>query len=258
MSKKGTYSTKDRQRWREQLEVAIAQSRTIIEARTFKKGWSTKAQPVLLRCNDGKDYVVKGRNAGRQIINEQIVARLGLLLGAPVTDVQFVDLTKLIEIEKNLAHISYEIAHGSAFVPDCFDSRDLIATSNIENRSRLALLAVLYGWTKANDHQFLFKTTLPRLIYSVDHGHFFPNSPNWAVEDLLEADNAQVDTFLSKECHFTSPEINQALDALVNINEEAVIKIVALPPVEWGITIEERTMMIEYLIRRQRNLLALR
>lgn len=87
MSQEINYSTDDRQRWREQLEIAIAQPRTIIEARTFKKGWSTKAQPVLLKCSDGKDYVVKGQNAGRQIINEQIVARLGLLVGAPITEV---------------------------------------------------------------------------------------------------------------------------------------------------------------------------
>ncbi len=250
--------TADRQRWRQQLEIAIAQPRTIIEARTFKKGWSTKAQPVLLKCSDGKDYVVKGQNAGRQIINEQIVARLGLLLGAPITEVQIVDLAKLIEVERNLAHLSSGTAHGSLFVPNCFDSRDLLATSDDMNRPRLALLAVLYGWTEASDRQFLFSNTRPRLIYSVDHGHFFPNSPDWTVEDILETDNVQLDAFLFRECNFTPIEINQSLDALAQIDEEAVVKIVGVPPVEWGITIEERVMMVEYLIRRQRNLLALR
>ena len=149
---------------------------------------------------------------------------LGLLLGAPVTNVQIVDLTRLIEVEKNLTHLSFGTAHGSVFVPDCFDSRDLIATSDARNRSRLALLAVLYGWTEASDRQFLFSNTRPRLIYSVDHGHFFPNSPNWTVENLLEANNAQVDKFFSKECNFTPAEINQALDALAQINEARIIR----------------------------------
>ncbi len=70
MSKEANYLRKEHQRWREQLEVVIAQPRTIVKARTFERGWNTKAQPVLLRCTDGKDYVVKGQNAGRQIVNE--------------------------------------------------------------------------------------------------------------------------------------------------------------------------------------------
>lgn len=252
------YSSINRQRWREQLEIAIAQPRTIIEARTFKRGWQTKAQPALLRCSDGKDYVVKGQNAGRQIVNEQIVSRLGLLLGAPVTEVQIVDITKLLEVEKNLNHMATGTAHGALFVPDCFDSRDLLATSDKENRSRLVFLAVLYGWTGANDRQFLFRNTPPRLVYSVDHGHFFPNSPNWTVQDLLDNYYAQPDIFLSEECSFTPQEINQALDVLSHVKEAEIIDTVAFPPTDWGITIDERIMMVEYLIKRQQSLLALR
>jgi len=259
VGKKANYSTKDRQRWMELLEILIAQPRTIVQARTYKSAWRTNAQPVLLRCNDGKDYVVKGQNAGRQIINEQIVARLGLLLGAPVVEPQIVEISaEFIEIEKNLAHIPAGTAHGSLYLEDCFHTRDLIATDEPKNRSRLSLMALLYGWVYAGDQQFLFKNDPPRLIYSVDHGHFFPNGADWMVKDLVEIEDAQIDPYLLSNCNFTSLEVRQALDALAKIHEEEIIRVVAYPPEEWDITINERTMMIEYLITRKESLLKLR
>jgi hypothetical protein len=246
-------------RWKTLLEVAIDQPRQTVQALDFIEAKSTKAQPVILECNDGREYVVKGQNAGRQIVNEQIVARLGLLLGAPIPETKIVEIPdELIKLEKKLAHIHSGTAHGSLYLRDTYFDRCLIATSEDVNRLRLALLAVLYGWAGANDQQYLFTNKPPRLIYSIDHGHFFPNSPNWTANDLATAQNAQLDPVLVSACNFTPLEIDQALEALVNINEGEIIDAVAYPPTEWGITIDERTMMLQYLIKRQIQLSTLR
>jgi hypothetical protein len=246
-------------RWKTLLEVAIDQPRQTVQALDFIEAKSTKAQPVILECNDGREYVVKGQNAGRQIVNEQIVARLGLLLGAPIPETKIVEIPdELIKLEKKLAHIHSGTAHGSLYLRDTYFDRCLIATSEDVNRLRLASLAVLYGWAGANDQQYLFTNKPPRLIYSIDHGHFFPNSPNWTVNDLATAQNAQLDPVLVSACNFTPLEIDQALEALVNINEGEIIDAVAYPPTEWGLTIDERTMMLQYLIKRQIQLSTLR
>jgi hypothetical protein len=248
-----------RSRWKTLLEVAIDQPRQTVQALDFIEAKSTKAQPVILECNDGREYVVKGQNAGRQIVNEQIVARLGLLLGAPIPETKIVEIPdELIKLEKKLAHIHSGTAHGSLYLRDTYFDRCLIATSEDVNRLRLALLAVLYGWAGANDQQYLFTNKPPRLIYSIDHGHFFPNSPNWTANDLATAQNAQLDPVLVSACNFTPLEIDQALEALVNINEGEILEAVAYPPTEWGITIDERTMMLQYLIKRQIQLSTLR
>lgn len=120
----------------------------MIEARTYWKAWRTKSNPVLLQCADGKKYVVKGKQAGRQIVNDQIVARLGLAIKAPVGNPQIINISQeLIDIEPNLENFGSGAAHGTEFIPNCIDQWTLIATSEPENRIRLATLALLYGYS---------------------------------------------------------------------------------------------------------------
>ena len=80
-------------------------------------GWRTKAEPVLLKCNDGREYVVKGQQAGRQIVNDQITARLGFAIGAPVGEPKIVEVSaELIAIEPRLSHIPSGTAHATLFI----------------------------------------------------------------------------------------------------------------------------------------------
>lgn len=226
----------------------------IIEARTYLKGWRTKSNPVLLKCEDGKQYVVKGRQADRQRINDQIVARLGLIINAPVGNPKIINVSQdLIDIEPNLKNFGIGTAHGTEFIPNCFDQWSLIATSEPENRIRLVTLALLYGWTHANDHQFIFRKLPPRIIYSVDHGHFFPNPPNWKIEHLEQDSPATLDTYFDC-CNFVHAELEKIYDILKDVTDNMIIEVVASPREEWGITITERLGMINYLINRKKEL----
>ena len=245
-----------REDWKQQLNDALSRPETAISATTFRKGWRTKAEPVLLKCQDGREYVVKGQQAGRQIVNDQITARLGFAIGAPVGEPKIVEVSaELIAIEPRLSHIPSGTAHATLFIPDCFDSWELIATSEPKNRSRFVLLAVLYGWVYANDIQFIFNKNPPRLVYSVDHGHFFPGGPNWTECDLIPAPQAELNSYLRENCNFTPDEISSALRALSSVSEETIIQAVAAPPNEWGLTLDERVTLVEYLTRQQQQLL---
>lgn len=240
--------------WKSWLEQYAIQPIQPLKAITFRRAWRTKAQPVLLQCEDGRNYMVKSQQAGRQIVNDQIVARLGEFLGAPIGRPKIIEIIPdLVEIEPQLAHISPGIAHGTCFIERCFDSYELIATSENENRLRLMLLAILYGWVQANDRQFLFNTSPPRLIHSVDHGHFFPNGPDWTTADLSSASKARLDPYFTK-CDFTLDEIAEGRHSLEQITPEHLIRAVASPPDQWGITIKERVALVKYLTKRKEEL----
>ena len=116
------------------------------------------------------------------------------------------------------------------------------------------LLATLYGWTYANDHQFLYNRQPPRLMYSVDHGHFFPNPPNWRIDDLLNVSPAILDPYF-QDCKFSQQELTHAYEKLNFIDTMKIVQSVAIIPTEWGFTMEERLAMIEYLHIRQKQLL---
>jgi hypothetical protein len=60
-------------------------------------------------------------------------------------------------------------------------------------------------------------------------------------------------------CSFSreSPEIINALEQLDQVSEDQIIQAVAAPPNEWGLTMEERVTMVEYLVKRQKELINL-
>ena len=243
--------------WRVDLEQALQQPPKPLQAIEYRRQWRTKSQPFLLECEDNHDYVVKTLDyGGRQLINDQLVARLGILLTAPVGQPELILIpSELINAEYRLQNIQTGLAHGCQWIPNCIDEWNLIATSQPENRLRLVLLATLYGWTMANDHQFLFHRDPPRLIYSVDHGHFFPSPPNWQINDLINSPVAKLDQFFS-DCHFTVDELRQAATKLRAISEIQIIQTVASIPVDWSLTIEERIVMINFLVNRQQEILS--
>src|SRR5258708_10604242 len=79
-----------------QIAAEFGQRPTPIKATTYIRKWDTNSKPVALMCEDGATYVVKALQAaradmGRVLVNEQIVARLGRLIHAPVPHFAFID-----------------------------------------------------------------------------------------------------------------------------------------------------------------------
>lgn len=241
-----------------QLEHWAAQREIATHAITFLKCFPTSTQPALLRCDDGQDYVVKGMQAGRYAVNDHIVAQLGTMMKAPVSHPKLIEVSdELIEIEPKLSHFQAGPAHGSTFISGCFDSYCCSEVKIPDNQLRLAHLSVLYGWILAYDHQFLYQKSPPQLIYSVDHSHFFPLSTDggmWNIEALKLAHPATLDS-LFDICNLKLNETKQALRNLASVSKEDILKAVASVPDEWGITMDERIAMTEYLIQRQQDLL---
>ena len=175
--------------WDRLLDDARATPPNPVEARTYRLSFPTLSKPVLLKCEDGLEYVVKGSQLGRSVFNEQVIGRLGTALGVPVCEVMLVDVPpELIERNKPaMDHIAPGLAHGCRFIPDCVGAMQITHINEPANRERYARLALFYGWIVAKYHQFIYKAKAPHVVYSCDHGEFFPRGPEWTEESLAEA-----------------------------------------------------------------------
>jgi hypothetical protein len=257
MSYSAETEQESRERRRIALERAIAEAEEPTILITFRHQWESAARPFLARGINGQEYVVKGQQAGRQIINDQIVARLGVIMGAPVGQPCIVEISEdLISEDLQFSYLTPGTAHATRYIPNCFDDiEERHYTAQSENRPRFALLSVLYGWVYANDYQFIYQKARPNLVYSVDHGHFFPNGPEWRENNLLNAPSAGINQRLARACQLKLEEIEPALLALNAVDEQNIVQAVASPPQEWSLTLDERVTLVEYLLRRQQELL---
>ena len=257
-----TYSTEPDQDPAELIEVARSTRPLPLQAKTYLgKRRSSFSNPVDLMCNDSNVYVVKGRQAGRAdvsraIVNDHIVGRLGTLLDAPVPQIALVEIpSELIAAQPEMQHIIPGIAHGSRSVEGVSEKLQIQHHDLSENRSRFVLLAVLFGWTVANDRQFFYNKAEPYLVYSFDHGHFFPGGPNWTEASLVQHQDARLDQHITQACSLLDEEIRDAVEQLRKIDDRAIAEVVAGPPDEWGLTQAERVALFKYLTGNRDSLL---
>lgn len=156
---------------------------------------SSMCQPW--ECESGSEsFVVKFPKIGqtlhqRSFAAEQVVARLGELIGAPVGVPHVVRCNQsIMSLEAELKDYSGEACHATEKVEDLLKE----VKSNYElgrskrDREEAGQLAVLYGWCVAGDRQFLQIKDKGASdfggIVSVDHGLFFPAAQNWSAADL--------------------------------------------------------------------------
>jgi hypothetical protein len=235
--------------WESLLANPAPQQPTVVVAQTFENRFHTASQPVLLACDDGNEYVVKSPHAGRMIVTDQIVGRIGSAAGAPVGKPAIVDVpAALIAAEPQMAHMTAGLAHGSQWIPSCTQGGvDHCAT----NRGRFAQLALLYGWALGGDHQFIYENAEPRNVWSVDHGHFFAGSQSWTVATLQAAPPAIPDNVIVAGCSLTDDELDAARGEMTVPTDEQLAAAVAAPLDAWGITVNERVALAEYLAIRR-------
>src|SRR4028118_1124436 len=139
-------TTNDPALWIDAIQAEQAKPHAVVDGQIYLERWETSARPVLLGCNDGRDYVVKGRNAGRKAVNDQIVGRLARAMGAPVPRVTLVNVPEtLVRDEPEMAHIAPGLAHGSELLRGVHESYLVEHRTQIENRTRYARLAILWG-----------------------------------------------------------------------------------------------------------------
>ena len=224
----------------------------VVKALTYRRTWDSACRPVQVSCDDGNDYVVKGSQVGRSAFNDQVVGRIAMALGAAVANVGLVEVDpELIRINREMAHMAPGMAHGSRFVPDCTECLWFQYVDLPENRSRFALLSVLYGWMIGAEKQFFYATNPPNLVYSFDHDAFFPGGPGWSVEGLASAGYAEEDDVIVTQCGLRHHELRDANVALGRITPEVIASAIGAVPRGWGsVSDGERICLADYLWER--------
>lgn len=199
---------------------------------------------MLLECEDGESYVVKGRQAGRMIFNDQVLGTLGNLMGAPVPRAVLIDVpADLIAAESEMAHVSPGVSHGSSWIPAASDREGVAHTDRPENKQRFAYLAAFYGLAQAGDNQFIYENSEPRMVHSVDHGHFLPGGPDWTVASLGIAAPADLDAGTAAAVSWTDGQLQPVRESLARLTDDVIANAVARPPDDWGVTDAERAAL---------------
>src|SRR5208337_1393498 len=146
----------------------------------------------------------------------RVIGLLGKAMQAPVGEVLFVQVSQeLIDMNPAmLGHLQAGLAHGCLFVPNVSERLGVTHFQETPNRTRFARLAVLYGLAQANDHQFFYSSAPANLVFSFDHGHFFPGGPQWTREALLAAPPPTIDTQIVAACRLLDHEVNDARELL--------------------------------------------
>lgn len=192
------------------------------------------------------------------IFNEHVAGRLGALVGAPIPPIALIEVPQeLNDLNPSMSHFHAGTAHGLRSITNVSERiNDISYSQQPENRLRFAALAVFHAWLLAGDRQFLYQNEPPNLVYSVDHGHFFPGGPTWTTGGLASAPTATLADDLIATCALTKHELSPAVAALNAITAEQIAEAVGKPPSTWGVDLSERIELARYLWRRRAEISA--
>lgn len=204
----------------------------------------------LVRADDERRYWCKclenTQGSVKVPINEQIVGRLGKLLGAATCEVT------LVKIPEDLAGWEFRpgaklragYVHGSLAVDNIIEGRGIEHLADDDNHRRLTTLRALAEWCCGSDPQWLRATTEENRYYSHDHGHYFPSGPSWTIASL-RAGASQGAGFpalsLDSKC---AEELGAKLRALTIAD---IAQVLSALPAGWPVTDDELTEMAQYL-----------
>lgn len=241
--------------WALLIQEALTEPRKVVRAHTFVHAWGSASRPVQVTCDDGADWVIKGRQSGKQAVTDQILGVLGRSLGAPIPEICLVEVPQeLIDAEPEMGHIASGLAHGSRFEAGYTD-RQWLDHAIPENERPFAHLAGFYGWGLAQDHQLIYRIAAPCLVRSVDHGHFVGGG-SWSLANLVGLPT-DADLYGEIVAHSrpSPPLLEGVRTQLKALTDESIASAVARPGLDWDISLEERKALADLLAARRDSLL---
>ena len=209
----------------------------------------------LAADGDGKQWWVKPLNnqqLGKVIVTEHVVGRVGSLIDAPVCEVAVVELPDEIsgwEFRPG-AHVEAGLAHGSAAIHPVSEDRSLVHRDRNDNQRRHAGIFAVYDWCWGGDPQWLYSETNDLMIYSHDHGWYFPEEGNdWSEATLTaRADEERVLSWPTDG--LDSAEVNRLAGALDAVARADLVEILSQVPLSWPATTIELEALGWFLERR--------
>jgi hypothetical protein len=257
-AREGVFCVPSRKQWTAMIKAAEGELGPILAAKRFYYTWKTLCKPALFSCDDDCEYVVKGSENGRTLINEHIVGVLGRAMGAPVAEVRVVHVSKeLIDAEPEIQYMKSGVAHGSLLIPNTNEKIGIHYGNIRENRGRFSYLARLFGLIFARDIQFIYDKPRPHVVHSVDHGEFFPGwGHDWRPKYFKDAPEPAPHSAIVQSVGLTSDELRHAARAVGSLTDAVIARAVAGCRAEWGTTETDRIERAIYLASRRDAILS--
>jgi hypothetical protein len=225
-------------------------------------GIGTATKPQKFTCDDNRLYAVKfvqnQHGDGRGVATEQFIGLLGELIGAPVAPVELVEVPQALTDEllrDRAAHyLDFDPApgvhHGSRWAAD---HSERAAVDHVDaNRESFGALDVLYTWaTCSGDQQFIYSNAAPHTVLSVDHTLFLPGGFGWSAATLAAAKAALTQDATLAPFGLTPEDRAEALGKLGALTPASLAEVVARPPDSWGVTMQDRVALAEFLWERK-------
>lgn len=197
----------------------------------------------LVLADDGRRYWCKPLNnlqSPRVTITEQIVARLGALISAPVCEPRLVRLDAIAGWEfrpgtGRLVEVGW--AHGSVAVDPALETRSLEHRAEDDNRKRHSGIYALCDWLAGSDVQWLYATDQDNAYYSHDHG-FFLTGPDWTTASLAGARDGNFAISVPPD-GLDPAALAAYADALEAVTREGIEAELSKLPLDWPVSEEE-------------------
>jgi hypothetical protein len=213
----------------------------------------------LLLADDKRRYWCKASNNPsdpKVPVTEEIVGRLGRILGVAVCDVTLVGIPPaLAGTEFKPGHrLENGWVHGSLAVEAAVETRSLDHRSENDNPSRHAGFFALYDWLAGQDPQWLIETSASNRYFSHDHGHYL-SGPAWNAASLQAI--AQNAFLLPSPTQGLSREaIEDIAERLRAVTWETMEGALAPLPRTWQVTDAELESVVEFAFERREDVAA--
>lgn len=216
--------------------------------------------PFRAMASDNQTYFVKSLDtcipAGeRSLAVEQIVARLGELIGAPICKTSLIRIPDALEgwapypnrgrLRAGLAHASRALDHAEDVGPT------LVARTKDDNSRRHVGVYALYDWCFGMDQQWLLDLDNDRTIYSHDHGLYFPplGQAGWSRDELTSRVDEPRELPDPRD-GLLSEETKRVALAVEQVSRDDLAGILHAVPASWPVSDAELEVLGWFLERR--------
>jgi hypothetical protein len=189
-------------------------------------------------------WYVKAPNnpqGGRVVVTELIVSAAGQLIGAPVCEVELIEISAEFAGMKLPSGLTLQPGIGSASraIPDVAQEGTLAHRQRDDNQRRHVGVFALYDWCWGGDGQWLYCASADKKIYSHDHGWYLPpEGANWD-EGAMMAEVGTPRPLPAPHDELDPAECERIADALAAVSREDLCSILAGVPQQWGVPVTE-------------------
>jgi hypothetical protein len=217
--------------------------------------------PFRATASDRRTYFVKSLQScppGQQasLAVEQIVARVGDLVGAPVCWTSLIRIPAVLAgtvirpgfppLQEGLAHASLAIDHA-----DEAGRPSLMDRAKDGNCRRHVGVYALYDWCFGSDPQWLYDQDNDRMTFSHDHGLYLPphGMGGWTRQALIDHVD-QPNELPDARAGLSVDAVEEVALALDSVTRTHLVGVLSAVPLSWPVSNENLEVLGWFLERR--------